>query len=147
MPLSDDRRQIHARDMPTILSDPRLAGCRRIYLRDWSIHANIGVNSAERQGSQPLVLNLDVFVSLAASTPRRDQIEEVIDYDFVHDVVRARVARGHINLQETLVDDIATELLRRPGVVAVRVSSEKTEIYADVGGIGVEILRFREELA
>jgi dihydroneopterin aldolase len=130
--------------MPTLLSDPRLSACRRIYLRDWAIRANIGVYSAERRGAQPLVLNLDVFVSLEASTPRRDQLHEVVDYDFVHEVVRERIARGHINLQETLVDDVATELLRRPGVVAVRVSSEKTGIYPDVAGIGIEILRFRE---
>jgi dihydroneopterin aldolase len=133
--------------MQTLLSDPRLAGCRRIYLRDWSIHANIGVYSVERQASQPLVLNLDVFVTLSSSTPQRDELREVVDYDFVHDIVRARIARGHINLQETLVDDVATELLRRPGVVAVRISSEKTEIYPDVAGIGIEILRFREDPA
>jgi len=130
--------------MHTLLSDPRLAGCRRLFLRNWSIQANIGVYSAERSGAQTLVLNLDLFVALAASTPRADRLDEVVDYDFAREVVRARLARGHINLQETLVDDIATELLRRPGVVAVRVSSEKSGIYADVDGIGVEILRFRE---
>ena len=131
--------------MQTLLSDPRLAACRRIFLRDLKIDANIGVYSGEREAAQPLVLNLDVYVALSASTPRSDQLHEVIDYDFVHDIVRARVARGHINLQETLVDDLAAELLRRPGVVAVRVSSEKTGIYADVAGIGIEVLRFREE--
>jgi dihydroneopterin aldolase len=127
-----------------LLNDPRLAGCRRLFLRDWRIQANIGVHTAEREGAQRLVLNLDVFVSLAATTPRRDALEEVFDYDAIQEVVRERIGRGHINLQETLVDDIARELLRRPAVVAVRVSSEKTEIYPDVAGIGVEVLRFRE---
>jgi dihydroneopterin aldolase len=130
--------------MATLLSDPRLAHCRRIFLRDFQVHANIGVYSAERQASQPLMLNLDVFVELAVSTPRRDQLSEVLDYDFVHETVRRRIARGHINLQETLVDDLAAELLGKPGVVAVRISSEKTGIYPDVAGIGIEVLRFRE---
>ncbi|HYB51642.1 MAG TPA: dihydroneopterin aldolase [Burkholderiaceae bacterium] len=132
--------------MGTLLTDPRLAQCRRIFLRDWAIDANIGVYSAERHGTQRLVLNLDVYVALSASTPRNDDVREVIDYDFVRAVVQQRIARGHINLQETLVDDIVAELLRRPGVEAVRVSSQKTEIYADAGvaGIGVEVLRFRE---
>jgi len=129
--------------MATLLSDPRLRNCRRIFLRDLTIDANIGVYSAERHGTQRLVLNLDVYVALSASTPQRDDVREIIDYDFIRTVVAQRIARGHINLQETLVDDIATELLRRPGVEAVRVSSEKTEIYAGVGGIGVEVLRFR----
>ena len=130
--------------MATLLSDPRLAHCRRIFLRDWTVEANIGVYSAERRGTQRLVLNLDVYVALSASTPRNDDVREVVDYDFIREVVEKRIARGHINLQETLVDDIATELLRWPGVQAVRVSSEKAEIYTSVAGIGVEVLRFRE---
>ncbi|HYA59945.1 MAG TPA: dihydroneopterin aldolase [Burkholderiaceae bacterium] len=130
--------------MATLLSDPRLAHCRRIFLRDWTVEANIGVYSAERRGTQRLVLNLDVYVALNASTPRNDDVREVVDYDFIREVVEKRIARGHINLQETLVDDIATELLRWPGVQAVRVSSEKAEIYTSVAGIGVEVLRFRE---
>ena len=130
--------------MGTLLSDPRLAHCRRIFLRDWTVEANIGVYSAERRGTQRLVLNLDVYVALSASTPRNDDVREVVDYDFIREVVEKRIARGHINLQETFVDDIATELLRWPGVQAVRVSSEKAEIYTSVAGIGVEVLRFRE---
>ena len=130
--------------MSTLLIDPRLAQCRRLFLRDWAVDANIGVYSAERKGTQQLVLNLDVFVSLASSTPQRDELVEVFDYDTVRGIVQERLARGHVNLQETLVDDIAAELLRRPGVQAVRVSSEKTEIYASVAGIGIEVLRFRD---
>jgi len=122
-----------------------LAHCRRIFLRDWTVEANIGVYGAECRGTQRLILNLDIYVALSASTPRNDDVREVVDYDFVRAVVEQRIARGHINLQETLVDDIATELLRRPGVEAVRVRSEKAEIYAGVAGIGVEVLRFRDE--
>jgi dihydroneopterin aldolase len=69
--------------MATLLIDPRLAQCRRLFLRDWALDANIGVYSAERQGTQQLVLNIDVYVALAASTPRRDELGEVFDYDSV----------------------------------------------------------------
>jgi dihydroneopterin aldolase len=130
--------------MATLLSDPRLAQCRRIFLRDWRVHANIGAYTTERNGAQELLLNLDVYVSLAASTSARDELREVFDYELVRDLVQARLARGHINLQETLVDELARELLAKPGVVAVRVSSEKTSGYAGMAGIGVEVLRFRE---
>ena len=131
--------------MSTLLIDPRLAQSRRLFLRDWAVDANIGVYSAERQGTQQLVLNLDVYVALASTTPQKDDLVEVFDYDTVRGIVQERIARGHINLQETLVDDVAAELLRRPGVLAVRVSSEKTEIYDTVAGIGVEVLRFRDQ--
>ncbi len=130
--------------MATLLNDPRLAQCRRIFLRDWVVEANIGVYSNERGVMQRLLINVDLYVRLSQSTPVRDAIEEVVDYDFIRDAVRKRLAQGHVNLQETLVDDVASELLQHPAAVAVRVASEKTEIYENVAGIGVEILRFRD---
>jgi 7,8-dihydroneopterin aldolase/epimerase/oxygenase len=126
------------------LLDPRLSQCRRIYLRDAVFEANIGVYDRERAGTQRLIVNVDVFVALSASTPRHDSVEEVIDYDFVRETVRRRIGRGHVNLQETLVDDLAGALLAHPGVVAVRVCTEKPDVYDDVAGVGVEVLRFKD---
>lgn len=128
----------------TLLLDPRLADCRRIFLREVLLDANIGIHDFERAGAQRLVINVDVYVSLAVSTPRHDRIGEVIDYDFVRLTIRRRIEQGHINLQETLVDDIAHALLAHPGVKAVRVSSEKPDVYEDVEAVGIEVFRFRE---
>ena len=130
--------------MSAWLLDPRLAQCRRIYLRDALFEANIGVYDRERAGAQRLVVNVDVFVALSVSTPRQDRVEEVVDYDFVRETIRRRLARGHVNLQETLVDDLAGALLAHPGVVAVRVCTEKPDVYEDVGGVGIEVLRFKD---
>lgn len=126
------------------LLDPRLSQCRRIYLRDAVFEANIGVYDRERAGAQRLIVNVDLFVALSASTPRHDSVEEVIDYDFVRETVRRRIGLGHVNLQETLVDDLAGALLAHPGVVAVRVCTEKPDVYDDVAGVGVEVLRFKD---
>jgi dihydroneopterin aldolase len=129
----------------TWLLDPRLARCRRIFLREVLLDANIGIHEYERKGAQRLVINVDVFVPLAVSTPRHDRISEVLDYDFVRQTIRRRIEQGHINLQETLVDEVAQALLAHPGVAAVRVASEKPDVYEDVEAVGVEVFRFREE--
>jgi dihydroneopterin aldolase len=126
------------------LLDPRLAQCRRIFLREALLEANIGVYARERTGPQRLRISVDLFVSLAVSTPRHDRVEEVVDYDFARATILRRIARGHVNLQETLVDDIASDLLAHPGVMAVRVCTEKPDVYDDVAGIGVEVFRFKE---
>lgn len=128
-------------------NDPRLAPCRRIFLREVLLDANIGVHAFERAGAQRVVISVDLFVPLALSTPRRDKISEVVDYDFVRDVIRRRIEQGHINLQETLVDDLARALLAHPAPVAVRVASEKPDAYPDVEAVGVEIFRFKEDAA
>jgi dihydroneopterin aldolase len=126
------------------LLDPRLAQCRRIYLRDAVFEANIGVYDSERAGAQRLIINVDLFVALSASTPRHDRVEEVVDYDFMRETIRSRLARGHVNLQETLIEDLAAALLAHPGVVAVRVCTEKPDVYDDVAGVGIEVLRFKD---
>lgn len=128
------------------LLDPRLAQCRRIFLRDALFEANIGVYDREHSGSQRLIVNVDVFVALSASTPRHDRVEEVVDYDFVRETIQRRIGRGHVNLQETLVDDLAGTLLAQPGVVAVRVCTEKPDVYDDVAGVGIEVLRFKDSV-
>jgi dihydroneopterin aldolase len=128
----------------TWLLDPRLSACRRLFLREVLLDANIGIHDFERAGRQRLVINVDVFVLLAVSTPRHDRINEVVDYDFVRLTIRRRIEQGHINLQETLVDDIARALLAHPSVAAVRVASEKPDVYDDVEAVGVEVFHFKE---
>ena len=126
------------------LFDARLADCRRIFLRNYVVDANIGIHAHEKSGAQRVALNVDVFVPLSLSTPRHDRIHEVIDYDFIRLAIKHRIEQGHINLQETLVDDVARALLAHPAVRAVRVSSEKPDVYDDVDAVGIEIVHFKE---
>lgn len=126
------------------LFDARLADCRRIFLRNYVVDANIGIHAHEKNGAQRVALNVDVFVPLSLSTPHHDRIHEVIDYDFIRLAIKHRIEQGHINLQETLVDDVARALLAHPAVRAVRVSSEKPDVYDDVDAVGIEIVHFKE---
>ena len=125
-------------------SDPRLAQCRRIYLNRVALDARIGAHDFEQRGAQRLVISVDVFVPLALSTPRHDRLSEVVDYDFVRSIIRRRVDQGHVNLQETLIDDLARMLLEHPAAVAVRVASEKPDVYDDVEAVGIEVFKFKE---
>jgi dihydroneopterin aldolase len=127
------------------LACPDLSSCRRVFLRNFTVQANIGIYDAERHGAQRLLINVDLFVRHAQSTPRHDKIQEVLDYDFIREVILERVGRGHINLQETLCDDVAAKLLAHPWVRAVRVASEKPDIYPDCEAVGVEVFHMHPE--
>ena len=89
---------------------------------------------------------MDLYIPLSLSTPVNDQLSEVVDYSFIRDTLAERTSKGHINLQETLCDDVARMLLAHPHVMAVRVSTEKPDVYEDCESIGVEIFCFREDL-
>ncbi|RTL21208.1 MAG: dihydroneopterin aldolase, partial [Rhodocyclaceae bacterium] len=45
-----------------------------------------------------MLINVELFVPLALSTPKADDLDEVVDYDFIRSRVAERVARGHIQL-------------------------------------------------
>jgi dihydroneopterin aldolase len=81
---------------------------------------------------------------LADSTPKDDELHEVLDYDFIRHTIVQRLSQGHTQLQETLCDDIARTLLAHPKVRAVQVSTQKPDVYPDCDAVGVEVLHFKE---
>jgi len=123
---------------------PNLADCRRLFLRNYEVFINIGVHDFEKRGEQRVVINVDLFVPLALSTPLEDKLREVVDYDFMRATIARRVEQGHIHLQETLCDDLVKIMLAHPHVRAERVSTEKPDVYPDCDAVGVEVFRIKD---
>jgi len=120
--------------------------CRRIFLRDHAVSVQIGAHDFEKGHAQRVIFNVELFVPYAMSTPQSDRLSEVVDYDFVREVIAERVAGGHVELQETLCDDLAERMLKHPRIWAVRLSSCKPDVYPDCAGVGVEVFRMKESL-
>ena len=125
--------------MHSLLVHPALMSCRRLFLRDYEVWINIGVHDFEKTGEQRVLINVELYVPLALSTPRSDQLHEVVDYDFIRRSIGERVAQGHIHLQETLADDLLRTRLAHPRVRAARVATEKPDVYPDCDAVGVEV--------
>jgi 7,8-dihydroneopterin aldolase/epimerase/oxygenase len=128
----------------SLLSHPSLMDCRRLFLRNYEIRINIGVHAFEKTAEQRVVMNVDLYIPLAVSTPREDALEEVVDYDFIRSTIASRVGKGHIHLQETLCDDVLGMMLRHPQVRAARVSTEKPDVYPDCDGVGCEVFAIKD---
>jgi len=121
----------------------RWPAIRKIFFRDLEIHAQIGIHASEQGRTQPMLVNITLYLA-PGQRPQHDSITEVFNYDQVRTGVRRLIDGRHINLQETLVEEIADLCLAFDAVVAVRVSTEKTDIYPDCAGVGVEAVRLRE---
>lgn len=130
--------------MQSLLNHPRLTDCRRLFLRNYAVWINIGVHDFEKKGEQRVLINVDLYVPLALSTPKDDKLDEVLDYDFIRRTVMQRVAQGHIHLQETLVDDVLALMLAHPQVRAAMVSTAKPDVYPDCDAVGVEVFGLKE---
>ncbi len=116
---------------------------RKLFLRDHVVEVRIGAHEFEKAKAQRVIFNVELFVPYAHSTPDADQLTEVVDYDFVRELIAKRVSAGHIQLQETLCDDLAAAMLAHPQVAAVRLSTCKPDVYPDCAGVGVEVFRIK----
>jgi 7,8-dihydroneopterin aldolase/epimerase/oxygenase len=130
--------------MQSLLTHPSLRDCRRLFLRDYAVWINIGVHDFEKKGEQRVLINVDLFIPLALSTPTQDRLAEVLDYDFIRRTIAERVSRGHIHLQETLADDVLRLMLAHPMVRAARVSTAKPDVYPDCEAVGCEVFAMKE---
>ncbi len=132
--------------MHSLLGQASLADCRRLFLRNYEVWINIGVHDFEKRGEQKVLINVDLYIPLSLSTPKADDLKEVVDYDFIRRSIAARVKQGHIHLQETLCDDVLSLMLAHPRVKAAKVSTEKPYVYPDCESVGCEVFGIKDVL-
>lgn len=118
--------------------------CRKLFLRNYEVSINIGVHDFEKTAEQRVLINVELYIPMSVSTPVADELDEVVDYDFMRRTIAERVARGHIHLQETLCDDVLKVMLAHPKVKAARVSTQKPDVYPDCEAVGVEVMGVKE---
>jgi dihydroneopterin aldolase len=113
----------------------------RVFVHDLVLDAEIGVYTHEKGVTQRARFSVDIEVTPAEQAVE-DQIGRVLDYDMIIAVIKAVLAEGHINLVETLADEVATRCLAHPRAASVKVKIEKLD--KEPGAVGVEIVRRRE---
>jgi 7,8-dihydroneopterin aldolase/epimerase/oxygenase len=114
---------------------------RVIFLRNFSVMTSIGIHDFEKTALQRIVINVELY--LTPVDVERDEIGEVLDYDFLRRGIGALAVSRHWNLQETLIDQIVKLCLEPAIVLGVRVSTAKPDVYADCEAVGLEIIRFK----
>jgi len=128
--------------MGNALSPPLASNAvRRVFVRDLVVDAELGVLDSEKGRTQRVRLNLDVVTD--ATRPHNDEIANVLCYAELADGMRRILASRHINLVETIADEIAAFTLGYPQALAVTVRVEKLEAVAGTEAVGVEITRTR----
>jgi dihydroneopterin aldolase len=125
-----------------LLQQPRIdiTNFDRIFIRDMVMDCAIGVYPEEQGITQKVSFTIEAFVSPTVRA-RHDTLAEVPSYDtVVMAAVRSVTGSGHINLVETMAEQIAAKILDEPRLVSVKVTVEKLE---NGPRRGVEIVRAR----
>lgn len=115
----------------------------RIFVRDFILPVEIGAYSFEHGHTQKV--RFDVSADVLRTVAHPEDMRHVFSYDVILDGIRSIVAHGHVELVETLAEQVAALALRDPRVMRITVRVEKLELGP--GGVGVEIERTREDFA
>lgn len=116
---------------------------RRIIFSRIALDASIGILEHERTATQPIHIDAEIDVDVTRPVNDAD-IETVADYRALHDAIVQECVRGHVNLLETLTENVAQRLLNTfPETREVRVRITKPSAFADSAGVAIEIYKQR----
>ena len=131
---------------PRNIADAR-AAIRHVFVRDLELSCLIGIYQHEKEAAQRVRINLDLAVREGEPNGQlHDDLANVVCYERLSNGVRDLVGEGHINLVETLAEDIAAMCLTDTRVRSARVRVEKLDVFDDTASVGVEIERFNPEI-
>ena len=115
----------------------------RVLLSDVAVDVRIGLHPWERHPERPtrLIVNVEMFA--AWPLPKTGADGGFIDYDRVRDHVAGWRDRDHVELLETLVEELIGVCFSLSPVEACRVRITKPDIFPEAAAAGVEIFRRR----
>jgi dihydroneopterin aldolase len=110
----------------------------RVFVHDLVLDVEIGVYTSEKGVTQRVRFSVDVDL-LPATGALSDDIARAFDYDVIIKGIKQIIGRGHINLVETLAEQVASHCLTHRRAARVTVNIEKLD--KEPGAVGVEIVR------
>jgi dihydroneopterin aldolase len=111
-------------------------------LDDVAVNVRCGLHPWERHAEHPnrLAISLRLFAPLAQG---RAAQAPIIDYDRLRNFIKGLESREHVDLIETLADEIAGACFADGRVEACFISIRKPDIFPETHGAGVDVYRTR----
>ncbi|MEO7400169.1 MAG: dihydroneopterin aldolase [Polaromonas sp.] len=106
-------------------------GTQILTLTGLRFDANLGILDHEKTAPQPIQVDAELNLGTQPLLPRDDDINHVLDYRKVRQIIITECTAEHANLLESLIGKLAHRLMLLPGVLGVRVKIAKLEIFDD----------------
>ena len=113
------------------MSDLPTEGLQSLSFTGLRFDAALGILDHEKGAPQPIQVDAELSLGPQPLHPRDDDINHVLDYRKVRQIIIDECTAEHVNLLETLIGKLCQRLLRLPGVLGVRVKITKLQIFDD----------------
>ena len=102
---------------------------------------DIGAHDFEKGVKQPIRFDIEVLVE-GAESPIRDDIDEVLDYEYLHSSIESAISKRH-SLLETLAASILEEILLPEKAVAGVICLTKLSPTGFEGKLGCSMTKVK----
>ena len=106
-------------------------GSQYLTLTGLRFDASLGILESEKTAPQPIQVDAELNLGTQPLLPSDDDINHVLDYRKVRQIIISECTSEHVNLLESLIGKLADRLMTLPGVLGVRVKIAKLEIFDD----------------
>jgi dihydroneopterin aldolase len=106
-------------------------GNQTLTLTGLRFDASLGILESEIAEPQPIQVDAELCLGCQPLLPQDDEINHVLDYRKVRQIIIDECTAEHVNLLETLIGKLTHRLMQLPGVVGARVKIAKLEIFED----------------
>lgn len=107
-----------------------------IFLKNYQADFSIGVHDFEKTTPQRLIVNIELEVN---KTVFNDDIDNVVNYDFLVTALNELKVQKHFHLQETICEQMIEVCKANPQIIAVKISTEKPDIYPNCESVGCKM--------
>ena len=106
-------------------------GNQTLTLTGLRFDASLGILESEISEPQPIQVDAELCLGCQPLLPKDDEINHVLDYRKVRQIIIDECTSEHVNLLETLIGKLTHRLMQLPGVIGARVKIAKLEIFDD----------------
>ena len=107
------------------------SGKQTLTLTGLRFDASLGILESEIAEPQPIQVDAELCLGCQPLLPQDDEINHVLDYRKVRQLIIDECTSEHVNLLETLIGKLSHRLMQLPGVIGARVKIAKLEIFDD----------------
>ena len=117
----------------------------RVFIKNLTLDASIGIHEYEKKKKQKISISLELDVKDNISEVRQ-KIENFVSYEIIIKKIKKLVFKRHIDLLETLGEQIFKICFEDERILSIKLKLEKIEVFKETDSVGIEIFRERNNL-
>ena len=116
----------------------------KILIKSLVLNASIGIHEFEKKKKQKISISLEIDAKDNISYVNH-KIENFVSYEFIVKDIKKLINKGHVELLETLGENIFEICFNDSRIQKVKVKLEKLEVFSEADSVGIEVQRTKDQ--